>query len=112
MKWLPVFVLIVGIVAYTAVGIMPRVIDYYQKQKLAAQRLEQCLERHKNDPIVCAVSGAGPKPSSTLLYIRGVVSITLLSSSLYIILSRRYMPQDRHWAYATIGTVLGYWLSG
>ena len=36
------------------------------------------------------------------------VSLVLLAASLFVILSRRYTPQDKHWAYATIGTLLGF----
>jgi hypothetical protein len=38
------------------------------------------------------------------------VSLVLLGASVYIILSQSYNPNDKHWAYATAGTVLGFWL--
>jgi hypothetical protein len=38
------------------------------------------------------------------------VTLTLLVGALFVILSKRYTPADRHWAYATVGTLLGYWL--
>ncbi len=41
-----------------------------------------------------------------------VFTAFLLAASLFVILSRRYAPPDRHWAYATIGTLVGYWLKG
>jgi hypothetical protein len=44
------------------------------------------------------------------LTIQSAVSLILLSASLFVILSKSYTPQDRHWAYATIGTILGFWL--
>jgi hypothetical protein len=46
-------------------------------------------------------------------YVARLVTSAILSvAALYIILSRRYAPQDKHWAYGTIGTVLGFWLRG
>ena len=39
-----------------------------------------------------------------------LLSLVVASASLYVILSRRYAPKDKHWAYATIGTVVGFWL--
>ncbi|MGB0015036.1 MAG: hypothetical protein WBQ03_25815 [Candidatus Sulfotelmatobacter sp.] len=39
-----------------------------------------------------------------------VVSVILLIGGLFIILAKRYQPSDRHWAYATVGTIVGYWL--
>jgi len=37
-----------------------------------------------------------------------VVSAALLAASLFVILSKRYSPTDKHWAYATVGTLLGF----
>jgi succinate dehydrogenase hydrophobic anchor subunit len=39
-----------------------------------------------------------------------ILSLALTAASLYIILSHQYEPKDTHWAYGTIGTVLGFWL--
>jgi hypothetical protein len=39
-----------------------------------------------------------------------LVSILVLIASLIVILMRRFSPRDKHWAYATIGTILGFWL--
>jgi hypothetical protein len=41
-----------------------------------------------------------------------VISIVFISASLFVILSRRYAPTDRHWAYGALGTILGFWLRG
>jgi ABC-type sulfate transport system permease subunit len=38
------------------------------------------------------------------------ISLALLAASIYIILSSRFGPKDKHWAYGTVGTLLGYWL--
>jgi hypothetical protein len=41
-----------------------------------------------------------------------IVSIVLLFGGLFVILAKRYAASDRHWAYATVGTIVGYWLKG
>jgi hypothetical protein len=42
-----------------------------------------------------------------------VISMVLLISSLFVILSKKlYTPQDRHWDYGMVGTILGFWLKG
>jgi len=46
------------------------------------------------------------------MIMRLVVSIVLLSAGLFVILSERYDPNAKHWAYATVGTILGFWLKG
>jgi hypothetical protein len=54
---------------------------------------------------------AGPL-SDPRVVMRIAVSILLLGAALYIILSHAYDAQDKHWAYATAGTILGFWLRG
>jgi hypothetical protein len=41
-----------------------------------------------------------------------VITFVLLAASLFVILSKRYAPTDRHWAYGTVGTLIGFWLKG
>ena len=56
----------------------------------------------------------GAPPASVIETLGGampiVVSLVLLVAALWVILSRRYTPNDRHWGYGTIGTVIGFWL--
>jgi hypothetical protein len=40
-----------------------------------------------------------------------LVSIVLLAAALLVILSkRRYDARAKHWAYATVGLITGFWL--
>ncbi|MFZ0914464.1 MAG: hypothetical protein WAN09_14355 [Candidatus Korobacteraceae bacterium] len=39
-----------------------------------------------------------------------LVSLALLISALFVILSKRYDAGDTHWAYTTIGMIVGFWL--
>jgi hypothetical protein len=41
-----------------------------------------------------------------------IVTTALLCASLFVIFSNRYTPSDRHWAYGTIGMLVGFWLNG
>ena len=41
-----------------------------------------------------------------------VISLALTAASLFVILRKDYGPKDKHWAYATVGTILGFWLRG
>jgi hypothetical protein len=38
------------------------------------------------------------------------VSLCLLGATLFVILTDRYDPNTKHWAFATAGTILGFWL--
>lgn len=42
---------------------------------------------------------------------RVIISFVVTAASLFVILSKSYGPKDKHWAYATVGTVLGFWLN-
>jgi hypothetical protein len=37
-------------------------------------------------------------------------SLCVLGGALYIIISPTYDPKDKHWAYGSAGTILGFWL--
>ena len=39
------------------------------------------------------------------------VSLGAAAASLFVILARRGAPKDKHWAYATVGMALGFWLN-
>src|SRR5258707_10482040 len=43
---------------------------------------------------------------------RNAVMLISLLASLFVILSGQYDPNSQHWAFATVGTILGYWLRG
>jgi hypothetical protein len=54
------------------------------------------------------VAGAqGPKGDAEP---QEIITGILLLASLFVILAKRYSPADKHWAYATIGTIVGFWL--
>jgi hypothetical protein len=40
------------------------------------------------------------------------LTAALALASLFVILSKRYSPSEKHWAFGTIGTLLGFWLKG
>ena len=51
------------------------------------------------------LQGTAPLPVIPL-----VVSLVVLSAALYIILSRKYASDSENWAFATAGTIVGFWL--
>ena len=42
--------------------------------------------------------------------IRVFLSVCLVAACLYVILSHAYDADSKNWAFATVGTVVGYWL--
>jgi hypothetical protein len=56
-----------------------------------------------------SVRGAGNSETISDL-MRAILSLILFSGAFWVILSRRYTPTDRHWAYGAVGTIVGFWL--
>jgi hypothetical protein len=41
-----------------------------------------------------------------------LLSLVLMGAAILIVLSHAYDAQEKHWAYGTLGTILGFWLKG
>ena len=41
-----------------------------------------------------------------------VLTLALGGAAIWIIMGTEYGPDDKKWAYGTLGTVVGYWLKG
>jgi hypothetical protein len=41
-----------------------------------------------------------------------LLSLALVGSSLYVVLAEHYDPNSKHWAFGTLGTIMGFWLRG
>ncbi len=39
-----------------------------------------------------------------------LLTAALMAASLIVVLSNKYTPAQKHWAYGMIGTLLGFWL--
>jgi len=77
-----------------------------EAQALEAKKLtEQERERQESLPLK-------PKPwtSDVPIIMQVVVSLVLLSATLFVVLSKKYDAKDKHWAYATVGLIIGFWL--
>jgi hypothetical protein len=42
-------------------------------------------------------------------FMPAAISLILLFAALWVVLSRRYTAADKHWAYATAGSIAGFW---
>jgi hypothetical protein len=51
-------------------------------------------------------------PHTARIVMQVIVSLALLGAALYVILSHSYSAEDKHWGFATAGTILGFWLRG
>lgn len=62
-------------------------------------------------PVVEPVVGnplIGEQPVNVLM--QALISLIVLGSALYIILSKRYIGDTQKWAYGIIGVIVGFWL--
>jgi hypothetical protein len=44
------------------------------------------------------------------LYVRIAVSALFAGAGLFVVLSKKYDANEQNWAFATMGTVVGFWL--
>ena len=54
-----------------------------------------------------------PSPMATPWSARptcALFSVAVLIATLLVILLPAYRPQDRHWGYATLGMLIGFWM--
>jgi hypothetical protein len=58
------------------------------------------------------VDGLNRAPASNRPMMQVVVTIVLMLTCLFMVLSKSYDPNSLHWAYATLGTIVGFWLRG
>ena len=79
--------------------------------KLGAQGFRKPLVGRRPGTIDLHAS-ASEKSENSTLWMRIIVTLTVLLCALYIILSRHYEADQQKWAFGVIGTVLGYWLKG
>ena len=58
------------------------------------------------------LAGAMPGFAPSIIddMMRPLLTVILLAASVYVILSSTYGPKDKHWAYATAGALMGFWL--
>jgi C4-dicarboxylate-specific signal transduction histidine kinase len=76
-----------------------------ETQELEARKLaEQERERQVSLP------KSTPWTSDVPVVMQVVVSLVLLSATLFVVLSKKYDAKDKHWAYATVGVIVGFWL--
>jgi hypothetical protein len=64
-----------------------------------------------------AVRGPGEKGPKLVMQAQArlimaiVVSVAILASALYVVLSQRFGDAAEKWAFGSIGTIVGFWLS-
>ncbi len=49
---------------------------------------------------------------SALMVVQIGMSIFFGLPAIYMVLSKRYTPREKNWAYSTLGLILGFWLRG
>jgi hypothetical protein len=62
-------------------------------------------------PFIEQISFHGSESSEIINQLTcAIISLILFGGALWVIVSQRYTPTDRHWAYGTVGTIVGFWL--
>jgi uncharacterized BrkB/YihY/UPF0761 family membrane protein len=57
-----------------------------------------------------------PPPASVeidgVFIMRTIVTLAVMFAALWVIVSKRYPPADRWWAFGAIGAILAFWFAG
>jgi hypothetical protein len=85
-------------------------------REVQAQAEQQAREMQTKTQDVEKVLGhipleRGPASEYVHLGMQVLVSLVLLSATLFVVLSKKYDAKDKHWAYGTVGLVIGFWLN-
>jgi hypothetical protein len=81
--------------------------DYWASIGVPPQPPSPHLPRPPDEPVPTA--GPGDQMDARLL-MQISITLILMATCLFMIVSKKYAPKDKHWAFATIGTMLGFWL--
>jgi hypothetical protein len=86
--------------------------DREKKLRAAEVQAEEArrLAEQERERILSQSQKLTPWTSDIHIIMQVIVSIVLLSATLFIVLSKKYNPTDKHWAYATLGLIIGFWL--
>jgi hypothetical protein len=66
----------------------------------------------RSGEVMASAAGLNLKSSDYRVLMQVLLSLVLVGASLLIILSQAYDPNSKHWAFGTIGTIVGFWLKG
>jgi molecular chaperone DnaK (HSP70) len=80
-----------------------------EARKLKAQTEARLNQKVNNIPL--ATPARGQASEYVHLAMQVLVSIVLLAATLFVVLSKKYDAKDKHWAYGTVGLVIGFWLN-
>ncbi len=65
-----------------------------------------------NPPVLKTANDRRFRPAGIRDWMQVAISLIVLIAALFIVISKAYEPADKHWAYGSLGTILGYWLKG
>jgi hypothetical protein len=60
-------------------------------------------------PVIRSAPPARESSNVTKSRVQIALTFVLLLASLYVVLSGQFMANDKHWAFGTMGTLLGFW---
>src|SRR5579862_6686497 len=90
--------------------VMPAILFFAVVLTLFGARAASLWQESHHDPKqLFDVWGGGLLWTPTLI-IQAVLTAVFAIACLFVIFSKRYEANERHWAYGALGTILGFWL--
>jgi hypothetical protein len=99
----------------------------YRDLSGARDETKEPLRRHDTPTTLRSPARSAPAPKATAsaalvwnrkdilnhrVIMQIVFSLALFSASLFVVLAARYDQSSKHWAFGSIGTIIGFWLKG
>ena len=80
------------------------------RDRTSSSAFEESRLLHEKTRLERELAGVEDKRPASRETMQIILSLLLTGVSLFVILASRYKPQEKHWAYGTIGTILGFWI--
>jgi hypothetical protein len=109
---LPKFIFVGGVMAFLFVGLLHT--SYLRTAPSYYMNPDRAGGAHRHPDTADRPTAPSPiqaAPDNAIrLAMQIFISVVFMASALFVVLSRRFDADGKHWAFATLGTVIGFWL--
>jgi hypothetical protein len=90
--------------------IVPAIIFFAALAVLFGEEAFRIWQESNHDPHELYDLWPGAAFWTPMLIVQAAMTVIFVGACIYVIVSKRYGPAERHWAFGTLGTILGFWL--
>jgi hypothetical protein len=90
--------------------IVPAIIFFAALATLFGEEALRIWRESNHDPHELYDLWPGASFWTPMLIVQAAMTIIFVGACIYVIVSKRFGPAERNWAFGTLGTILGFWL--